>query len=129
MSSVFGLVEVPSVMMPVVSLFITQLIVRNASFIGHAAGIVAGGLAALGTLDWTKSAYWCAVFLFWVSMMMAYSLKVTSQVPMPCIDYVNRAMMEQEEGGREGGGSRPPQRVILHPEGQILGGERGPTLV
>lgn len=125
MSSVFGLVEVPSVMMPVVSLFITQLIVRNASFVGHAAGIVAGGLTALGTLDWAKSAYWCAVFLFWMSVMMVYSLKATSQVPMPCIDYVNRAMSEREEGGREGGGSRPPQRVVLHPEG----GERGPTLV
>jgi len=124
-SSVFGLVDVPSVMMPVVSLFLTQLIVRNASFVGHAAGIVAGVLAVFGMLDWAKSVYWCAVFLFWVGVMLAYSLKATTQVPMPCIDYVNRAMMEEEEGGREGGGGRPPQRVILHPEGQMLGGGGG----
>ncbi len=140
MSSVFGLIDVPSQAMPVVSLLITQLLVRNASFIGHAAGIVAGALAVVGLLDWLQSPYWAGCFFFWVAVMLAYSLKATTSVPMPCIEYVNR-LEEGMTGGNGGGGGGgggggsggAPQRMsMLQPQttgnGHVLGGGRA-TLV
>ena len=50
--SVFGLVEVPSRLYPWALLVAMQLIVSNASFLGHLGGLVVGSLEAGGFLEW-----------------------------------------------------------------------------
>ncbi|TFJ82740.1 hypothetical protein NSK_005933 [Nannochloropsis salina CCMP1776] len=126
--SLLGLVEIPSLLAPVASLLITQLIVRRASLVGHASGIVAGLIAALGTLDWLSSPYWGGCFLFWVVAMLAISLKATTGLPLPCLEYAGWGAVGGEEragGAGTSGRTAAPAVSILYPEGRTLGGGEG----
>jgi hydrogenase/urease accessory protein HupE len=59
------------------------------SFIGHAAGIVAGFFHVLGMFDFLAKPYWAAMWTLWVFGVIAASLKATTHVPVPCVSYVN----------------------------------------
>lgn len=37
------------------------------SFIGHAAGIVAGGMHIIGMFDWLRSPYWALIWGLWIA--------------------------------------------------------------
>lgn len=71
--------NLPIAVAPFVSLFITQLIVPQASFLGHLAGIIAGYPIALGWLD-SFSGYWFYSSLLYVAAIMLVSLKANANV-------------------------------------------------
>ena len=78
--SVFGR-AVPAVAAPFASLLVTQVIVPNASFTGHLAGIVAGFVLAAGALDWFGTTAMLEVLL-WGGVALVWSLKTSSRLPM-----------------------------------------------
>ncbi|KXZ41763.1 hypothetical protein GPECTOR_291g781 [Gonium pectorale] len=65
--NLLGLATVPMAAAPFLLLAITQLIIPNASFLGHLSGILAGLLMASGALDWLTP-YWTACLAFWAAV-------------------------------------------------------------
>lgn len=79
-----GNISLPISVMPFVSLLVTQLIVRRASFVGHLAGIMAGLLIGWGFFAWVTP-FWFISSLGYVLLFIAVSLKTTTNVPVPFI--------------------------------------------
>lgn len=75
-------VRVPALLAPFLSLALTQLLVPQASFVGHLAGILAGLAVAAGAFAWFDT--WAlAEVLVWGSVALVWSLKVSSRIPVP----------------------------------------------
>jgi len=79
--NILGL-PIPTALAPFVSLILTQLIIPNASFVGHLAGIVIGYLIAFGVFGWFSN------FLFvvssqWFLIVFIWSLIKTTSLPLP----------------------------------------------
>jgi membrane associated rhomboid family serine protease len=91
-----GMFGLPSWAMPWFSLFVTQLIVPQASFIGHASGIVGGYLIYFGAFVWfTNWIFVCC--LVWVVIMILYSIRVSSN----WLDFVQYASISPQGGAVE----------------------------
>ncbi|PNH06769.1 hypothetical protein TSOC_006853 [Tetrabaena socialis] len=65
--NLLGLTTVPMLLAPFLLLAATQLIIPNASFLGHLSGILAGLALASGLLDWLNL-YWTVCLVFWVAL-------------------------------------------------------------
>lgn len=77
-------IEVPVVLTPFLSLFVTQIIVRRASFMGHLAGIVAGYAIGVGLFAWLTP-YWLLTGLLFVSVPLLASVKATTSFTLPWV--------------------------------------------
>ena len=82
--SLLGIVNLPINLAPFGSLLFTSIIVPQASFVGHLAGIVMGYLVAWDLFVWVDW-YWFAVMLFWVGVVFFGSLKATTNLSLPFI--------------------------------------------
>eukprot|EP00640_Fibrocapsa_japonica_P009631 CAMPEP_0113948374 /NCGR_PEP_ID=MMETSP1339-20121228/70036_1 /TAXON_ID=94617 /ORGANISM="Fibrocapsa japonica" /LENGTH=88 /DNA_ID=CAMNT_0000955419 /DNA_START=652 /DNA_END=918 /DNA_ORIENTATION=+ /assembly_acc=CAM_ASM_000762 len=71
------------------AMIITQLVYRQASFLGHLSGMLAGVMVASGLLDWCLQPYWVAWGCAWGTAVLLVSLKATTNLPVPFVDYVN----------------------------------------
>lgn len=80
-----GNLKLPVSITPFISLFVTQIIVRRASFIGHASGIVAGLLIGWGFFSWITP-YWFMSSLVYLLLFVLVSLKTTTNMRVPCIE-------------------------------------------
>ncbi len=104
----FGL---PAALSPFLMLVITQIVVPNASFLGHLAGIVGGLIYTVGAFRWFgEYLFLCA--LFWSLALALYSARLTTNLPL---GFIKIEMTDGvEEGGRESSGSgaaaRAPRR-------------------
>lgn len=87
-----GNIKLPISVMPFVSLLITQIIVRRASFIGHFSGIIAGLFVGWGFFSWITP-YWFLSSLAYVTLFIAVSVKTTTNLRIPCL------RLPQEGGG------------------------------
>mmetsp|Transcript_22707 Transcript_22707/g.29500 ORF Transcript_22707/g.29500 Transcript_22707/m.29500 type:complete len:247 (-) Transcript_22707:316-1056(-) len=92
-----GLVLQPHVA-SIFSMLLTQIIVPNSSFFGHLSGILAGYLVGSGALEWASQPYWTSCLLFWVLLLVAASLKATTSLKVPFVDYCNltRAQLQPQ---------------------------------
>jgi len=82
---VFGL---PPLLFPIMSLIFTQVLIPNASFVGHLSGIVVGFLIAFDVFAWVTD-YLFFSGLFWTICAFVWSLKTTSSLSLPCLDVPN----------------------------------------
>ena len=72
--SLLGLFHLPVSAAPFGSLVFTSLLVPQASFVGHLAGIVVGELVSLGALDWLTG-FWFWALCGWVVVVHVASLQ------------------------------------------------------
>jgi membrane associated rhomboid family serine protease len=79
--SMFG-VPLPSIAAPFIALGITQVLVPNASFIGHLAGIVVGFLYAYRVFFWMDD-YTFGCLVVWTVVNFLFSLKRTTAFNLP----------------------------------------------
>jgi membrane associated rhomboid family serine protease len=82
--SLFGFVNVPINLAPFGSLIFTSLIVPQASFIGHLAGIAVGYLVAWDAFAWLTF-YWTAALLFGVVAVFVGTLELTTDLDIPSL--------------------------------------------
>ncbi len=106
----FGL-TIPYYMAPFVSCLIIQLLVPNASFIGHLSGIFAGMLISFSLFEWfTGGIFWFTFIL--ISSFLAYN----GQKNIWKIFSVATANLSSSgglEGERESGGNaQNPARIV-----------------
>lgn len=83
--NLFGMIELPYILSPLISLLITQLIIRNASLIGHLAGIVIGYIIGLGVFDVLNNMIGLIVLLISSSLLLIISLVGATDVHIPFI--------------------------------------------
>ncbi|RYE83816.1 MAG: rhomboid family intramembrane serine protease, partial [Methanosarcinales archaeon] len=76
-----GLIPMPAWVSPFASLFLIQLLVPNASFVGHLSGIIAGFLIAFNAFAWLTG-YWFWTLVAWMSVACLLSLKAHPAVRM-----------------------------------------------
>ncbi|KAH7436242.1 hypothetical protein KP509_05G009900 [Ceratopteris richardii] len=81
----FGVLSLPISFAPFESLVFTSIIVPQASFLGHLAGIIVGYSIGWGLIQGMTN-YWAIVFLGWTFVACIYSLKCTSSFPMPFLE-------------------------------------------
>ena len=89
-TSIFGL-PVPSLLLPFVYLFGTQLLIRNVSFIGHLSGIVIGLLISLGLVRWMDF-YLLLTALLWLPLLFLFNVKLHSPFPLPWLSVATPAL-------------------------------------
>lgn len=80
---IFG-VSIPSLLMPFVYLFLTQLILPNAGFKAHLAGILAGFSIAAGAFEWIDD-YLFACAVGWTLIVFVATLKSTRTLELSWI--------------------------------------------
>eukprot|EP00850_Spirogloea_muscicola_P010559 SM000062S19945 [mRNA] locus=s62:652738:654623:+ [translate_table: standard] len=80
----FGLFSLPINLAPFESLVLTSIVVPQASFMGHLAGILVGYAVAWEILP-ALSDYWTVSLLLWLTLGFTVSLKQTSTLAMPFI--------------------------------------------
>jgi len=85
--SVFGLFSLPLSLAPFGSLLLTQLLVPRASFSGHLSGILVGYLYSWGLFSWVDGPVFFTA-LFWTVVALLWSLKTTSDFPLPWIQCI-----------------------------------------
>ncbi|MCO5591591.1 hypothetical protein L7F22_045579 [Adiantum nelumboides] len=112
--NLFGLLSLPISFAPFESLVFTSIIVPQASFLGHLAGIIVGYSIAWGLVQGMTN-YWAIVFLGWIFVACIYSLKRTSSFPMqfleiepvadPALSQVG--LLATEAGSIQNGMARP----------------------
>lgn len=81
----FGVLSLPISFAPFESLVFTSIIVPQASFLGHLAGIIVGYSIAWGLVQGMTN-YWAIVFLGWIFLACIYSLKRTNSFPMQFLE-------------------------------------------
>lgn len=90
--SMFGMFEMPMWAAPFGSLIFTSLIIPNASFIGHLAGIIAGFFISFHFFVWYSN-YLFLCSMFWLLVLTMVSVKKTTTLTMPWLQ------MDGGEGG------------------------------
>mmetsp|Transcript_20319 Transcript_20319/g.47478 ORF Transcript_20319/g.47478 Transcript_20319/m.47478 type:complete len:244 (+) Transcript_20319:3-734(+) len=79
-----GFFSLPLSLAPFGNLIFTSLIVPNASFVGHLAGILAGYAVGFGALSWVTD-YWFFQIMLWMVILVVMSLKTSRVVDIPWI--------------------------------------------
>lgn len=79
--NLFGLLNLPISFAPFESLIFTSIIVPQASFVGHFAGIVVGYLIGWGLFQGISD-YWALTGTMWLGIAFVVSLKRSSPFPM-----------------------------------------------
>jgi len=78
---IFG-IPLPKIFAPLSSLLLTQLLIPNASFIGHFSGIVIGFLLLWNAFYWVSdSVFWSCII--WGLIGLLYNLKTTTDIHVP----------------------------------------------
>jgi membrane associated rhomboid family serine protease len=110
--SLFGVVSFPSWIAPFASLILTQVMVPNASFIGHAAGMLIGYLVGFGVFFWYDNYLFVCTFM-WFAIALVHNVKTHSQWPYcPCITVDNAPDDNDPELGRDNAGRGAELRQI-----------------
>ena len=81
----FGVLSLPISFAPFESLVFTSIIVPQASFVGHLAGIIVGYSIAWGLIQGMTN-YWSLVLFGWICLACVYSLKRTNLLPMQFLE-------------------------------------------
>eukprot|EP00752_Nemacystus_decipiens_P008912 g7957.t1 len=71
------------------NLVVMRILIRRSSFMGHLAGVSAGVLFSTGGLNFAREAFWGLGIGAWALAVFLGSLKATTTVPLPLIDYVD----------------------------------------
>ncbi|CAM9146645.1 unnamed protein product [Scytosiphon promiscuus] len=71
------------------NLLVVRILIRRTSFVGHLAGVFAGLLLSTGALDFARERFWGLGLAVWALAVVLGSLKATTTVPLPLIDYVD----------------------------------------
>lgn len=66
-----------------------RIIIRRSSFVGHLAGVGAGLVFSAGGLDFARQGFWGAGVAAWALAVLLGSLKATTTLPVPLVDYVD----------------------------------------
>eukprot|EP00232_Nephroselmis_pyriformis_P008570 CAMPEP_0182880950 /NCGR_PEP_ID=MMETSP0034_2-20130328/16882_1 /TAXON_ID=156128 /ORGANISM="Nephroselmis pyriformis, Strain CCMP717" /LENGTH=169 /DNA_ID=CAMNT_0025013961 /DNA_START=41 /DNA_END=547 /DNA_ORIENTATION=- len=77
-----GLFQLPAHLAPFGSLLLTQVLIPQASFVGHLSGIVVGYAVAAGAFKWFDN-FWAACLLAWVAGGALISYKRTQGASSP----------------------------------------------
>lgn len=95
--SFFGL-SIPLSLAPFGSLLLTQLLIPNASFVGHLSGIIAGYMYSWGFFSWFGNDFF-AFALFWSAVLLVWSIKTTSNFDVPFIQIGAPANGDDDDDG------------------------------
>ncbi len=97
---------VPITLAPFLSLVLTQLIVRRASFLGHLSGIIAGYAAGWGLLEWARG-YWLAMAMGALAAAAVLSARAASNAApwLARVLVLSPAAVEDLAGGAAAGGA------------------------
>lgn len=95
--SFFGL-SIPLSLAPFGSLLLTQILVPNASFVGHLSGIIAGYMYSWGFFSWFGNDFF-AFALFWSVVLLVWSVKTTTNINIPFIQ-IGGPVDDDGDGGR-----------------------------
>mmetsp|Transcript_31999 Transcript_31999/g.51683 ORF Transcript_31999/g.51683 Transcript_31999/m.51683 type:complete len:267 (-) Transcript_31999:552-1352(-) len=79
----FGL-QLPISYAPFGSLILTSILVPQASFLGHLAGIIIGLGIGWGLFEWVTT-YWFANYMLWSAIITVASAKQSGQIDLPFI--------------------------------------------
>jgi membrane associated rhomboid family serine protease len=74
-----GFMTIPNIMLPFFYLLICQLLIQNASFIGHLAGIVCGFMLGWGWFDWVTTWLFCILLIATVGFFL-YNVHQTTAI-------------------------------------------------
>lgn len=83
--NMFGLLSLPISFAPFESLIFTSILVPQASFLGHLAGIIVGYLIGWGVVQGMTS-YWAIVISLWAAVGFLLSLKKTGPFELPFLE-------------------------------------------
>uniref|UniRef100_A0A7I4BQF8 Peptidase S54 rhomboid domain-containing protein n=1 Tax=Physcomitrium patens TaxID=3218 RepID=A0A7I4BQF8_PHYPA len=83
--NLFGLLSLPISLAPFESLIFTSIIVPQASFLGHLAGILVGYLIGWGVVQ-GMTIYWAATLTFWIALGFVWSLSRTTSFQLPYLE-------------------------------------------
>eukprot|EP00904_Undaria_pinnatifida_P003822 jgi/Undpi1/13440/HiC_scaffold_8.g03099.m1 len=72
-----------------INLVVIRIIIRRSSFVGHLAGVGAGLVFSAGGLDFARQGYWGVGIAAWALAVLLGSVKATTTVPVPLVDYVD----------------------------------------
>ncbi|PNW76539.1 hypothetical protein CHLRE_11g467677v5 [Chlamydomonas reinhardtii] len=130
--NLLGLTSVPMVLAPFLLAGLTQLIMPNASALGHLSGILGGLLLASGALDWIN-AYWTVCLVMWVAIGVAYGLVREGRLGLPYVRVLpgagdvseDEAALDMLERGEGGGVSEVGTAAAAGGGGGGRGGGRG----
>eukprot|EP00903_Cladosiphon_okamuranus_P010448 g9884.t1 len=73
----------------VFNLVVVRILIRGSSFMGNLAGVWAGLLFSTGGLDFARERFWGLGVGAWALAVFLGSLKATTTVPLPLLDYVD----------------------------------------
>lgn len=90
--SLFGLLNLPISFAPFESLVFTSIIVPQASFLGHLAGIIVGYLIGWGVVR-GMSMYWTVTMVFWIGIGFVWSLSRSTSFEVPYLEVESVADM------------------------------------
>jgi len=86
--SIFG-IFIPFNVAPFVSLFLTTLMIPQASFIGHLSGIVAGYLIAWNLFAWfTNYIFYCSTL--WLLLFFGWNIHTTTSFKIPIFNVLQQ---------------------------------------
>ncbi|XP_024402289.1 RHOMBOID-like protein 13 [Physcomitrium patens] len=96
--NLFGLLSLPISLAPFESLIFTSIIVPQASFLGHLAGILVGYLIGWGVVQ-GMTIYWAATLTFWIALGFVWSLSRTTSFQLPYLEVDSVADLDMPSVG------------------------------
>lgn len=96
--NLFGLLSLPISFAPFESLIFTSIIVPQASFLGHLAGIIVGYLIGWGVVQGMTN-YWAVTFAFWIAIGFLWSLSRTTSFEFPYLKIESVADLDMPSVG------------------------------
>lgn len=110
--SLFG-ISLPLSLAPFGSLLLTQLLVPNASLVGHLAGIIAGYFYSWGFFAWFTDDFF-AFALFWSVVFLVWSVKTTTTFNIPFIQISGPVGDDDDDGdGNSSSGNSELRQVRI----------------
>jgi len=80
-----GYFKLPTSLAPFGSLIFTSIIVPQASFVGHLAGLIVGFMVGGGLFEWLGD-YWLCQIAIWVLISLVVSLKTSRILALPWLE-------------------------------------------
>lgn len=111
---ILGLVTIPNLLVPFFYLIFTSLLIQNASFIGHLAGIVGGFMIGYGLFDWVNE-WLFFVLLVATAAVFIHNVHQTTSIQVPCLGGGSAG------GGNGGGNARLVNGVLVRDGGEEAG--------
>lgn len=84
--NLYNIIDIPYILTPFVSLLITQLLITNASFIGHLSGILVGYIIGFNLFQWINNIVGFIILLITTLFILIISLyKTNNNIYIPVI--------------------------------------------